>query len=87
MKQSKLMIERTYEFYSDLIRQGKVAMMVDDDIELAQFVHYLSNHKRMRDALNVLNDRVCSCWVDSRTVDSSDCIPFANGSKAEAMCR
>jgi uncharacterized protein YjbI with pentapeptide repeats len=56
MKQSKLVIERTYEFYSDLIRQGKVPMMVDD-IELAQFVHYLSSHKRMRDALNVLNDK------------------------------
>jgi hypothetical protein len=56
MKQCKLVIERTYELYSDLIQQGKVPMMVDD-IELAQFVHYLSNHKKMRDALNVLNDR------------------------------
>jgi hypothetical protein len=33
MKQSKLVIERTYELYSDLIQQGKVPMMVDD-IEL-----------------------------------------------------
>lgn len=56
MKQSKLVIERTYELYSDLIQQGKVPMMVDD-IELAQFVYYLSNHKKMRDALNILNDR------------------------------
>jgi hypothetical protein len=56
VKQSKLVIERTYELYSDLIRQGKVPMMVDD-IELAQFVYYLSNHKKMRDALNILNDR------------------------------
>jgi uncharacterized protein YjbI with pentapeptide repeats len=56
MKQSKLVIERTYELYSDLIQQGKVPMMVDD-IELAQFVYYLSNHKKLRDALNILNDR------------------------------
>jgi hypothetical protein len=28
-----------------------------DDIELAQFVYYLSNHKKMRDALNILNDK------------------------------
>jgi uncharacterized protein YjbI with pentapeptide repeats len=55
MKQSKLVIERTYDLYSDLVRQGKVPMMVDD-IELAQFVYYLSNHKKMRDALNILND-------------------------------
>lgn len=55
MKQSKLVIERTYELYSDLIQQGKVPMMVDD-IELAQFVYYLSSHKKMRDALNILND-------------------------------
>ena len=56
MKQSKLVIEKTYELYSDLIRQGKVPLMVDD-IELAQFVYYLSNHKKMRDALNIMNDR------------------------------
>src|SRR5215471_18240933 len=54
-KQSKLVIERTYDFYSDIIQQGKVPMMVDD-IELAQLVYYLSNQK-MRDALNILNDR------------------------------
>ena len=56
MKQSKLVIEKTYALYSDLIQQGKVPMMVDD-IELAQFVYYLSNHKKMRDAINILNDR------------------------------
>jgi uncharacterized protein YjbI with pentapeptide repeats len=56
MKQSKLVIERTYELYSDLIGQGKVPLMVDD-IELAQFVYYLTNHKKMRDALNILNDK------------------------------
>lgn len=56
MKQSKLVIEKTYALYSDLIQQGKVPMMVDD-IELAQFVYYLSNHKKIRDALNILNDR------------------------------
>ena len=56
MKQSKLVIEKTYELYTDLIEQGKIPMMVDN-IELAQFVYYLSNHKRMRDVLNILNDR------------------------------
>lgn len=56
MKQSKLVIERTSDLYSDLIQQGKVPLMVDD-IELAQFVYYLSSHKKMRDALNILNDK------------------------------
>jgi uncharacterized protein YjbI with pentapeptide repeats len=56
MKQSKLVIERTYDLYSDIIQQGKVPLTVDD-IELAQFVYYLSNHKKMRDALNILNDK------------------------------
>jgi uncharacterized protein YjbI with pentapeptide repeats len=56
MKQSKLVIERTNELYSGLVHQGKVPMMVDD-IELAQFIHYLSNHKKIRDVLNILNDR------------------------------
>jgi hypothetical protein len=28
-----------------------------DDIELAQFVYYLTDHKRMRDVLNVMNAR------------------------------
>lgn len=56
LKQSKLVIERTSELYSDLVAQGKVPMMVDD-IELAQFVFYLSNHKKLRDTLNVLNQQ------------------------------
>lgn len=56
MKQSKLVIEKTYELYSDLIGYGIVPMMVDD-IELAQFVYFLSNHKKMRDTLNILNDK------------------------------
>lgn len=55
-KQSRLVIERTYDLYSELIAQGKVPLMVDD-IELAQFVHYLSDHRRMRDTLNILNDK------------------------------
>ena len=55
-KQSRLVIERTSDLYSDLIQQGKVPLMVDD-IELAQFVYYLSSHKKMRDALNILNDK------------------------------
>jgi hypothetical protein len=56
MKQSKLLIEKTYEFYSDLIQQGKIQMTVDD-IELAQFVYYLNDRKKMRDTLNILNDK------------------------------
>ena len=56
MKQSKLVIEKTYEFYSDLVAAGKIPLMVDD-IELAQFVYYLSNHRRIRDTLNILNAR------------------------------
>jgi uncharacterized protein YjbI with pentapeptide repeats len=56
MKQSKLVIEKTYEFYSDLIQQGKIPITVDD-IELAQFVYYLNDHKKMRDTLNILNDK------------------------------
>ena len=55
-KQSRLVIERTHELYSELIAQGKVPLMVDD-IELAQFVHYLSDHRKMRDTLNILNDK------------------------------
>ncbi len=55
-KQSKLVIEKTYGLYSDLVREGKVPMMVDD-IELAQFVYYLSNHKKLRDTLQVLNQK------------------------------
>jgi hypothetical protein len=54
-KQSKLVIEKTYELYSDLVAQGKVPMTVDD-IELAQFIHYLGNHKKMRDTLNILSE-------------------------------
>jgi uncharacterized protein YjbI with pentapeptide repeats len=56
MKQSKLVIEKTYELYSDLIRQETIPMMVDD-IELAQFIYYLSNHKKMRNILNILNEK------------------------------
>lgn len=55
-KQSNLVIEKTYDLYSDFISQGRIPMMVDD-IELAQFVYYLNNHKKMRDAINVLNDK------------------------------
>ena len=55
-KQSKLIIEKTYGFYSDFVAEGKIPLMVDD-IELAQFVYYLTDHKRMRDVLNVMNAR------------------------------
>jgi uncharacterized protein YjbI with pentapeptide repeats len=56
MKQSKLVIEKTYELYSELLQRGVVPMTVDD-IQLAQFIYYLSNHKRMREALNILNEK------------------------------
>ena len=55
-KQSNLVIERTYDLYSEMIAQGTLPLTVDD-IELAQFVYYLSNHKKMRDTLNILNDK------------------------------
>lgn len=54
--QSKLVIEKTYELYSEIIAQGRIPLMVDN-IELAQFIHYLSNHKKMRDTINILNKR------------------------------
>ncbi|RZV58214.1 MAG: hypothetical protein EX254_10045, partial [Flavobacteriaceae bacterium] len=54
--QSKLVIESTYGLYSDIIAEGRIPMMVDD-IELAQFVFYLINHKKMRDAINTMNSR------------------------------
>jgi uncharacterized protein YjbI with pentapeptide repeats len=56
MKQSKLVIEKTYELYSDLVNRGHVPLMVDD-IELAQFIHYLTDHKKMRNMINVFNSR------------------------------
>jgi hypothetical protein len=56
MRQSKLVIEPTYEFYSDLVAAGKVPITVDD-IELAQFVYLLQNHKKLRETLTVLNER------------------------------
>jgi hypothetical protein len=56
MKQSKLVIERTYDLYSTIVADGKIPLMVDD-IELAQFVYYLSSHRKLRDTLNVLNTR------------------------------
>ena len=55
-KQSRLVIERSYELYSDILAKGKVPLMVDD-IEMAQFVYYLSSHKKMRNVLNVLNSK------------------------------
>jgi len=56
MKQSKLIIERTYELYSDFIESGKIPMMADN-IELAQFIYYLSDHKKMRETINILNNK------------------------------
>jgi len=54
--QSKLVIEKTYGFYSDIIAEGRIPMMVDD-IELAQFIYYLTNHKKLRETINVMNSR------------------------------
>jgi uncharacterized protein YjbI with pentapeptide repeats len=56
MKQSKLVVERTYSLYTELIAQGQLPLTVDD-IELAQFVYYLTNHRKMRDAINILSDK------------------------------
>ncbi|MBN1697519.1 MAG: pentapeptide repeat-containing protein [Spirochaetales bacterium] len=56
MRQSRLIIERTYDLYSDIIAAGKIPLMVDD-IELAQFIYYLSDHKKVRNLLNILNAR------------------------------
>ncbi len=56
MKQSKLVIEKSYELYSDIIASGRIPMMVDD-IEMAQFVYYLSSHKKMRNMINILNSK------------------------------
>ena len=54
MKQSRLVIEKTYELYSDLIEKGRIPMTMDN-IELAQFFYYLKDHKKMRDTINILN--------------------------------
>jgi len=54
--QSKLIIEKTYGFYSDFLKNKRIPMMVDN-IELAQFVYYLTDHKKMRDTINILNDK------------------------------
>jgi hypothetical protein len=56
MKQSKLVVERTYNLYTELIAQGQLPLTVDD-IEFAQFVYYLTNLRKMRDAINILNDK------------------------------
>jgi hypothetical protein len=55
-KQSRLIIEPTHSLYSEFMGRGVVPLMVDD-IELAQFIYYLSNHKRMRAVINVLSDK------------------------------
>ncbi len=54
--QSKLVIEKTYGLYSEIIAEGRIPLMVDN-IELAQFIYYLSNHKKLRDTINILNNR------------------------------
>jgi hypothetical protein len=86
MKQSKLVIEKTYEFYSDLIQQGKIPMTVDD-IELAQFVYYLNDHKKMRDTLNILNDKGVLLLGRSRMADWNASILSASGCNTRATWR
>lgn len=54
--QSKLVIEQSYQFYSEMIEAGHLPLMVDD-IELAQFVYYLTNHKKLRNTLDILNQK------------------------------
>jgi Pentapeptide repeats (8 copies) len=54
--QNKLMVEKTYDLYSDLIARQIVPVTVDN-IELAEFIYFLTNYKRIRDAINILNDR------------------------------
>ncbi len=56
MKQSKLVIERTAGFYSDMIAAGDVPLMVDD-IQMAQFVYYLSKNKTLQQMLTILSTR------------------------------
>ena len=36
--------------------RGQIPLMVDD-IEMAQFVYYLSSHKKMRNMINILNSK------------------------------
>lgn len=54
--QSNLIIENTGRLYSQFLDEGRIPMMVEN-IELAQFIYYLTNHKKMRDTLNILNDK------------------------------
>ncbi len=54
-RQPRLVIEKTHDLYSDRIEQEKIPWMVDD-IELAQLIHYLSNHRKIHDTFNILND-------------------------------
>lgn len=54
--QTNLVIEKTYDLYSEIISQGRIPLTVDN-IELAQFIYYLNDHKKMRDTINILNKR------------------------------
>lgn len=54
MNQARLVIEKTYDLYSDIVANGRIPLMADN-IELAQFIYYLSNHRKMRDVLNIFN--------------------------------
>lgn len=54
--QSKLIVEPTDQLYSHLINQERIPLMVDN-IELAQFIYYLTNHKKIRDTIDILNNK------------------------------
>jgi hypothetical protein len=55
-KQSKLVFDKSYELYSDIVARGTSPLEVDN-IELAQLMYYLTDHKRMRQMLNLLNSK------------------------------
>lgn len=55
-QQSKLAIEPSYQLFSEIIAEGTIPMMVDD-IEMAQFVYYLTNHKKLRNTLDIFHQK------------------------------
>jgi len=54
--QSMLIIEKSYQLYDDMIKEGKHPILVDD-IEMAQFIHFMLDHKKMRSTLNVFGSK------------------------------
>jgi hypothetical protein len=56
MKQSRLVIDRTYELYSTLIARGDVPTMVDD-ILVAELIHLLNNNASLRNVMAELDKK------------------------------